>query len=325
MKIVHDIHTHNVFSHCCTDCSASTEAFIAKQVEFGNRVFGLSNHIWDERVSGASRFYRSQTISLAEEAKAALKKEHDGIRCLFGAETDFFACKGILGMSVEGASRFDYLLVPHNHLGMRNNVIKDFPEIDEAREMIRAKIREACPFLEEDTLMAMTHYDVLKEAHLMKYVPELKTNIGEYLARCSLESFNALMENEEFIKICRTVPTSLAHPLSVDGTSPQERNERLRLLDDDTLIRCLKKAQNVGAYVEINTVSVTNRGSDFASNEIMRVYALAKQVGCQFTFGTDSHSVGALKRIEIANDICDYLGLTREDIAPFLAEDGVID
>lgn len=325
MKIVHDIHTHNVFSHCCTDRSASTEAFIAKQVELGNRVFGLSNHIWDERVKGSSYWYRHQTISLAEEAKTALKQAPEGLRCLFGAETDFFACKGILGMSAEGASHFDYMLVPHSHIGNRNNVMADYPEIIEVREMIRARIREACPFLEEDTLMAMTHYDVLKEANLMKYVPEMKTNVGDFIARCAVDNFHALMENEEFIKICGTVPTIVAHPFELIGRTPEIRNGYMRFLRDEDLVSCFTEAKKRNAYVEISACSVQINGMDLSCNEMMRVYAIAKQVGCQFTFGSDSHSVGGLKRIEIVNDVCDYLGLTREDVAPFLAEDGVID
>ena len=54
MKILHDVHTHNVLSSCCGDVSASTEAYLKKEAELGNRIFGLSNHIWDERVGGAS-------------------------------------------------------------------------------------------------------------------------------------------------------------------------------------------------------------------------------------------------------------------------------
>ena len=45
MKVLHDIHTHNVFSACCEDKTASTPAYIAKEMELGMRLFGLSNHI----------------------------------------------------------------------------------------------------------------------------------------------------------------------------------------------------------------------------------------------------------------------------------------
>ena len=49
----------------------------------------------------------------------------------------------------------------------------------------------------------------------------------------------------------------------------------------------------------------------------------AKNAGCKFTFGTDSHTVKGLDMIKIGNDVCDHLKLTRGDIAPYLAEDGV--
>ena len=318
MKIVHDIHTHNVFSHCCTDRKASTEAYIAKEQAIGNRVFGISNHIWDERVKGSSYWYRHQTISLAEEAKAALKKEREGIRCLFGAESEFYGCKGILGMSVEGAAHFDYMLVPHSHLHMRNEVMADYPEITEAREMVAAMLRERCPELSEDTRKIMMSN--LREQHLMQYVPELKTNIGEYTVHSAIENFYELVDNEEFIKICGTVPTSIAHPFHLCGVPHSLQNAYLRLIEDDVLMSCFAKARKIGAYVEINTGAVLEYGLDLTSNELMRVFTIAKRAGCQFTFGTDSHTVDGLETIKLGNEVCDFLGLTRRDIAPFLAD-----
>ena len=90
-------------------------AFVAKEVELGNKIFGLSNHIWDESVKGASGWYSKQTITKAEEAKASLAKAPASLKCLFGAESEYFHCHDRLGMSVEGAKRFDYLLIPHSH------------------------------------------------------------------------------------------------------------------------------------------------------------------------------------------------------------------
>lgn len=322
MKILHDVHTHNLFSNCCTESAASTAAYIAKEQEIGNRVFGISNHIWDERVKGCSYWYRNQTIALAEEALETLRKKHDGIRCLFGAESEFYGCKGLLGMSAEGASHFDYMLVPHSHLHMRNEVMADYPEITEAREMIEAMIRQNCPTLADDTIKTMM--GSLKEAHLMKYVPEMKTNIGEYTVRGAIENFYELVENEEFIKICGMIPTSIAHPFNLCGVPNQRKNEYLRLIDDSILENCFIKARKIGAYVEVNTGSVRECGLDLSANELMRVFAIAKRVGCKFTFGTDSHTVQGLEGIKIGNDVCDYLGLTVADIAPHLAEDGVI-
>ena len=322
MKIVHDVHTHNVFSHCCTDRTASTEAYIAKELEIGNRVFGLSNHIWDERVEGASFWYLPQTISLAEEARATLKKARPEIRCLFGAETEFAACKGILGMSVEGAKHFDYMIVPHSHLHGRNENMWEYPEIREARKMVEAQIREACPLFSEETIKKIV--SSISERRLMCYVPEIKTNVAEYTTHAAVNNFLELVDREDFKEICRTVPTSIAHPFNLCDTHNSLKNEYLRLIDDATLEDCFSRAKNVGAYVEINVGAVGECGWDLDKNELMRVFAIAKRMGCQFTFGTDSHTTNGLEAIKHANAVCDRLGLTRGDIAPYLAEDGVI-
>ena len=323
MKILHDVHTHNIFSHCCNDHSASTEAFMQKEFEIGNRVFGLSNHIWDERVKGSSYWYRNQTIVLNEEAKDAIRRGHEGIRCLFGAESEFYGYRGILGMSVEGAKHFDYMLIPHSHLHMRNEVMGDFPEVIELRQAVEAKLRETFPYLGDDAIKAMTNS--LKEQHLIKHVPEMKTNIGEYIVRGATENFYELVENSEFQKICATVPTSIAHPFNLCGVPNQTKNEYLTLIDDTTLLDCFTRAKRVGAYVEINLGSVRECGLDLTENQLMRVFTAAKRAGCQFTFGTDSHSVVGLEGIRLGNEVSDYLGLTRADIAPYLAEDGVSD
>ena len=204
---------------------------------------------------------------------------------------------------------------------MRNEVMADFPEIVEIRQMIEARVREACPFLADDTVKAMI--GPLKENLLMKYVPEMKTNVGEYITKAAVDNFNSLIANPEFIAISKEIPTSISHPFNLCGVPNASKNEYLRLIDDDTLRACFIGAEKLGVYTEINIGSVRECGLELAENELMRVFSIAKAVGCKFTFGTDSHSIKDLEMIRIANDVCDYLGLTRKDIAPHLAEDGV--
>ena len=252
-----------------------------------------------------------------------MRKEREGIRCLFGAEAEYYGHLGRLGMSAEGAKRFDYMIVAHSHLHMRNEVMADFPEIIEVRQMIEAKLREACPFLADDTVKVMT--GALRENHLMKYVPEMKTNVGEYISSAAVSNFLSLIENPEFIAISKAVPTSVAHPFNLCGVPNASKNEYLRLIDDETLKDCFTRAAKLGVYMEINIGSVRECGLDLSANELMRVFAIAKASGCKFTFGTDSHSVKDLELIRIGDDVCDHLRLTRNDIAPHLAEDGVAD
>ena len=319
MKILHDVHNHNIFSNCCNDNSASTDAFVAKEVELGNKIFGLSNHIWDEGVKGASYWYSKQTITKAEEAKASLAKAPASLKCLFGAESEYFHCHDRVGMSVEGAKRFDYMLIPHSHQHMRNQVLWDLPEIQEMRAKIAADVAAALPYLAEDTVKVMAN--ALQEAHLKKYV-EQKTDLGKYMADAAVKSFYDLCANDTFIKICATVPTSIAHPFAFCGIPNEIKNSFLINISDEVLYDCFTKAKAIGAYCEINCAAVTEHGMDLEANQLMRVFANAKKAGCQFTFGTDSHSVKSLEIIRVGDQVCDYLGLTKSDIAEYL-QDGV--
>lgn len=199
----------------------------------------------------------------------------------------------------------------------------DYPEVMEARKMVEAKIREACPFFSDDTVQKIV--GSISERRMMCCVPEIKTNVGEYTVRAAINNFKEVIERNDFIEICKTVPTSIAHPFNLCGVHNSLKNEYLRLIDDATLEDLFKGAKRVGAYVEINIGSVGECGWNLAENELMRVFAIAKRVGCQFTFGTDSHSTTGLEAIKHADTICEYLGFTRSDIAPCLAEDGVID
>lgn len=318
MKILHDIHTHNVFSSCCVDHTASTRAYLEKEAGLGMKLFGLSNHIWDERVKGASYWYRNQTILKAEEAKNAFPLAAPGLRVLFGAETEYYACHELLGMSAEGAAHFDYLLVPHSHNHMRNQVMPDYPEILEARAAARAKLRETFPLLSDGKITEMA--ETLHETDLLRMVPELRTDVHAFVARCMVDSFRSLMENSEFRRICGLLPVSVAHPFAPCGVPNAEKNAYLRVLKDDELFDCFSRAAALGVAIELNVGAITEVNSDLTDNEMIRIFSVAKQAGCRFTFGTDSHTVAGLAAITRGDDIAAALHLTRADLADLVAD-----
>ena len=318
MKIAHDIHTHNVFSKCCKDKNASTTAYIQKEIELGMKTFGLSNHIWDENVKGASGWYKNQTILLAEEAKAALENAPKSINCLFGAETEYFACQDLLGMSLEGAKRFDYLLIPHSHLHMRNEVMWDYPEVQEKRKEIVAKIAESNPYLSEKVISKITNS--LGESVLMEHIPEMKTNIAEYTISAAFDNFNSLFDNYVFLEVCKVVPTIISHPFGLCGVPHSLKNEYLALRSDAEYEECFKKARDLGVSLEINTDSVEACGLDMSQNQLVRILGIAKDVGCKFTFGSDSHSIAGLEKIKISDEIIKYLDLNKNHLAEVVRE-----
>ena len=213
---------------------------------------------------------------------------------------------------------FDYLLVPHTHLHMRNEVIREFPEIAEAREQVVRRLRESFPEFDEVQLTTMA--SALKEEELLRQVPELHTDVRAYTVRCMTDSFTALMENEEFRRLCGRLPVSVAHPFSPCGVPHAEKNSYLKLLSDQILLECFSRAAALGVNVEINVGAVREVNSDLSENEMIRVLSAAKQAGCCFTFGTDSHSVKGLEAIGFAGEIAEALHLTRADLAEFVAD-----
>lgn len=302
--------------------TASTEAYIRKEEELGMRIFGLSNHIWDERVKGASYWYIHQTIAKAKEAKNAFCKAGPGMQVLFGAESEYYACRDLLGMSVEGAKEFDYVLIPFSHLHMRNEVMSDYPEILEARERLRADMKEKLPYLPDAQLDSMVRG--MKEADILKIYPDLVPDAKTYLQKTIVENFFRLLDNPDFEKLVRTVPTSIAHSFAFCGVPGALKNGYLAGLPTDRIAQGYKKAAQMGAYIEINLCEVRGVNPDLANNHLLDLYKIAKQQGCQFTFGTDSHSVKGLELVTLGGAVADEMGLTKDDIAEFV-RNGVSD
>ncbi|MBE6546924.1 MAG: hypothetical protein E7668_05750 [Ruminococcaceae bacterium] len=325
MKVLHDIHTHNIMSLCCGDFNATTENYIKKAQEVGLKTFGLANHIWDtEHVKGCSGWYSPQSIRRSQDSKTVMRLlEPKGMKCLYGAESEYYGCYDRLGMTVEGAKNFDFMLVPNSHLHMRNEVMWDYPEVREMRETIKARIIERCPELDPDDVARMTRD--LSEARLMKYIPEMKTDIQAFVTKANIDNFYGLVENEEFARICKTLPTSIAHPFAFGCLPGKLKKESVPLLSDETLRDCFTRAKKIGAYVEINLSELRGMEPDLTKNPQMRIFKIAKEVGCQFTFGSDAHSTDGLASIpRFASDAVEFLGLQKSDIAEFL-QDSIVE
>ncbi len=322
MKVYCDIHIHNVYSHCCMDRAFSTAALLEKERELGMRVVGLSNHLWDERVKPVYRWYKHQTIAIAEEARLALSQAPAGMRVMFGAEADYAACMDLLGMSEEGAEHFDYLLFAASHLQMKNYNMFDFPEIVEAREEIRRKLAEQFSFMPEEQINVMA--DALTEADIRKIFPELEVDVISFTNKTLVNNFMGLLENETFRRIVRKKPVSIAHPFSgLAGTLRiKDKNFLLSHIPDSTFEECFAKAASLGVNMELGLNSIRTCDENLDTNQLIRAYSIAKRMGCKFTFATDSHSLKDLERIRFGETVAEKMGLVPSDIAEFV-RDGV--
>ena len=127
MKLPHDIHLHTHLSLC-----AKPEADVRAYVEYakaqGITTIGISDHFWDENVPGSPDWYKPQNYEHILEAKEDIKRcEGEGVRILFGAETEYSLGTRGVAITPEIASQLDFLLVPnsHTHITMPKEYYED--------------------------------------------------------------------------------------------------------------------------------------------------------------------------------------------------------
>ncbi|MBQ4353479.1 MAG: hypothetical protein IJC71_01155 [Clostridia bacterium] len=317
MKSNHDIHTHNLFSACCRDFRADVPAMIRREEELGVEIFGLSNHIWDERVQGNSGWYGHQTAAHAREAKYAMDAYKGSLKLLYGAETEYAYLTDTLGMSCEGAVQFDYLLVPHSHNHMRGFVMADYPDIVAAKEKLAREIEQKMA-VSADAAARMAN---AAPAQLIdEYAKEFACDREAHIMKHMINSFESLLENKTFIQIAASVPVSIAHPFSPCAASMADRPKVLARFVNEYEARILslcQKAAKMGVAMEINlSATMENGGPDYgADHPAVRLYKIMKKAGNRFTFGTDSHGLDALEKIHTSDAFTKAAGITEADIA----------
>ena len=113
----HDFHIHSRLSSCSHDPEQSPEQILRYAEREGLKTIVLTDHFWDERVPGASKWYSKQDYPHICQSKPLPQSE--GIRFLFGCETEMD--KDLtLGCSRELMEELDFILVPTTHFHMTN-------------------------------------------------------------------------------------------------------------------------------------------------------------------------------------------------------------
>ena len=117
-----DYHIHSQISLCSSDPEQTTGRILRYAQECGLRQICLTDHFWDETVSGAENFgfYRTQNYDWISRAKPLPQAE--GIEFLFGCETDLDR-NLTLGIAPEHFDRFDFVIIPTTHLHMNGFTI----------------------------------------------------------------------------------------------------------------------------------------------------------------------------------------------------------
>lgn len=121
--ITHDLHIHTHLSDCA-DRQAFIADYIARAKELGLTTIGFADHAWDDKVDGASPWYKKQPFSRLASRKRELDGiDTNGIDVRFGAEGEY--ANFLLGMTDAVFEHVDYVIVPHSHTHMVGFVLPE--------------------------------------------------------------------------------------------------------------------------------------------------------------------------------------------------------
>jgi len=108
--------------------------------------------------------------------------------------------------------------------------------------------------------------------------------------------------------------TAMAHPFAA-VCCPYNRNELYGLITDDQYKEIFDETAQKGIAVEINMSCFYKLADDeIASAPEMRMFRLAKERGCRFSFGSDAHANTKHDKYRRTNLIADLLELKDEDV-----------
>ena len=228
----HDMHIHTRLSPCSGDEGQTCERILDYAVQNGLDTVAVTDHFWDSSVPGASNWYKP--LNYEHVSRSVPLPYHDGVRFLFGCETDM-DMQGNIGLKKENFSLFDFVIVSTTHFHMEGFTVPTGMTLAERK---REYVKRFYSFLNAD-------------------IPFCKTGIAHLTCN--------LIDNS----------SKYAHIDTVDAVSDNEFYEIFRGF-----------AQS-GAGVELNFYPDMYDADQ--TERILRPYRIAKDCGCKFYLGSDSH------------------------------------
>ena len=317
MKPVIEMHTHTRISSCCHDDNACLATYIDKAAQIGVQVLGISDHCWDHpRMPGASPWYQKQDVAWVDQIRKELPIDTKGIKLFIGLESEYCGMSDTIGMSAEAAAGFDYVLIPHSHVHMKNFVMPYDPIYGEIGKKVEERMRAAFPEVSDRQIekwMSMNRVPDLEQVLGYKPEPDLA-----YVAEFMCQSFVGLLNNAEMQKIKETVPTFVAHPFLAVGYSREQNQQMIAMIPDKRFKEMFTLMAEKGIGYDI---SVCNFRYEDADNcQMCRIGRIARDCGVKFTFGTDTHSVAGIAGAVRSAEIFKALPLSVEDLHPMYRE-----
>ena len=115
-------------------------------------------------------------------------------------------------------------------------------------------------------------------------------------------------------KISRYI-TAMAHPFEA-VCCPYDNTILINMISDDTFKRLFDKTAEKGIAFEINVSFTKNMTpKDIENCAQLRMFRLAKECGCKFTFGSDAHDSSQHEFYQNADIFADLLDIREDDLA----------
>jgi len=150
---------------------------------------------------------------------------------------------------------------------------------------------------------------LVPNAHTHLTAPVEIRNDAKALARFTVDAWFDIMKSN-----VAKYTTAIPHPF-IAGI----QGEITPALSDNILTECLIAAKEADIAIEINSSALLSRTENRSIKELLeldaiRLFNLAKECGCKFTFGSDAHDASAARLFYANYVIASAVGLTDDDV-----------
>lgn len=214
--------------------------------------------------------------------------------------------------SIEGSFPFYKSLTREHMMGARQEF--ESYKRDDIRLFFGCEVEydpvHKAPALTEQTA-EMFDFVLVPHSHSHETMPKEYYDDPQKHCDFLLDAYNNIIDSS----VSRYI-TAMAHPFGL-VRCPYPCDVMIDMVTDDTFKRMFDKTAQKGIAVEINTACIFKDASvELPENSPhLRLFRLAKECGCRFLFGSDSHSSHRMYIMEQANAVCELLSLNENDIA----------
>lgn len=78
---LHDLHIHTNLSACSTDPMQTVESIVDYAARHGIATVGITNHVWDREIPGASEWYAPQDFDHISRIREQIPRDAKACAC----------------------------------------------------------------------------------------------------------------------------------------------------------------------------------------------------------------------------------------------------